>query len=102
MKNKVIIITGANAGIGKATTQKLAEKGAHIIMVCRNQTKGEKVLEEIKEITKNKNLELMICDFASQKSINNFVTNFKDKYDRLDVLINNHGAFFIRKTKTEV
>ena len=101
MENKTVIVTGANAGIGKATTQKLAEMGAKIVMVCRNKKKGEIVLEEIREATKNENLDLMICDFASLQSINNFVINFKEKYDKLDILINNHGAFFIRKSKTE-
>ncbi len=101
MENKIVIVTGANAGIGKATAHKLAEMGAHVVMVCRNKKKGEKTLEEIQEKTNNKNLDLMICDFASLKSINNFAKDFKKKYNNLDVLINNHGTFFIRKSKTE-
>jgi NAD(P)-dependent dehydrogenase (short-subunit alcohol dehydrogenase family) len=101
MKNKIVIVTGANAGIGKATSLKLAEMGAHVVMVCRNKKKGEKTLLEIQEETKNKNLELMLCDFASLKSINNFVKEFKDKYERLDVLINNHGLVSLIKSKTE-
>lgn len=101
MKNKIVIVTGANAGIGKATALKLAEIGAHVVMVCRNRKRGEKALQEINEKTNNQNLDLMLCDFASLKSINNFVKEFKDKYDKLHVLINNHGLVSIIKSKTE-
>jgi len=101
MIDKTVIVTGANAGIGKETALRLAEMGAHVVMVCRNEKKGKKALEEIKSLSKNNKLDLMLCDFASLKSINNFVKEFKQKYDKLDVLINNHGAFFIRKTLTE-
>ncbi len=101
MENRRIIVTGANAGIGKATTEGLAKLGANIVMVCRNKKKGEKALKEIQETTRNKNLDLMICDFASLKSINDFVREFKTKYDKLDVLVNNHGAVFLTKSYTE-
>ena len=101
MKNKIVVVTGANAGIGKATTHKLVEMGAHVVMVCRNRKKGEKALQEIQENTNSKNLDLMLCDFASLKSINNFVKKFKDKYKKLDVLINNHGVVSLIKSKTE-
>ncbi len=101
MKNKIAIVTGANAGIGKATALKLAEMGAHVVMVCRNKKRGEKALLEIQEIANKKNLDLMLCDFASLKSINNFVKEFKNKYQRLDVLINNHGLVSLIKSKTE-
>jgi len=101
MKNKIVIVTGANAGIGKATVFKLAEIGTHVVMVCRNKKRGEKALREIQEKTNNKNLDLMLCDFASLKSINNFVKEFKNKYEKLDVLINNHGLVSLIKSKTE-
>ena len=60
MKNKIVIVTGANAGIGKATTLKLAEMEAHVIMVCRNKRRGENALLEIQEITNNEMLDLML------------------------------------------
>ncbi len=101
MKDKIVIVTGANAGIGKVTTQELAEMGAHVILVCRNEKKGKKTLQEIKKLSKNNNLDLMLCDFSSLKSINNFVKNFKKKHKKIDVLLNNHGAVFLKKTMTE-
>jgi NAD(P)-dependent dehydrogenase (short-subunit alcohol dehydrogenase family) len=101
MKDRIAIVTGANAGIGKATVEELAEMGAKVVMVCRNHKKGEKTLKEIQEKTDNKSLDLMICDFASLKSINNFIKKFDEKFENLDVLINNHGAVFLTKSYTE-
>jgi NAD(P)-dependent dehydrogenase (short-subunit alcohol dehydrogenase family) len=101
MKEKLVVITGANAGIGKETTLRLAQLEAKIVMVCRNEDKGTTALKEIEALSGNKNLELMLCDFSSLNSIANFVENFKKKYDKIDVLLNNHGAVFLRKRITE-
>ena len=55
-------------------------------------------LEEIKETTGNKNIDLMLCDFSSLKSINDFVKKLKKQYDKIDVLLNHHGSVFLKKT----
>jgi NAD(P)-dependent dehydrogenase (short-subunit alcohol dehydrogenase family) len=101
VKCKICIVTGANSGIGRETAKQLAELDAHVIMVVRNEEKGRTALEEIKEETGKDSLDLMICDFASQKSIRNFVEKFKEKYNRLDILVNNHGVMPSNKTLTE-
>jgi NAD(P)-dependent dehydrogenase (short-subunit alcohol dehydrogenase family) len=101
MENRRVIVTGANAGIGRATTEGLAQLGANVIMVCRDKKKAEKALKDIQEETGNNNLDLMICDFASLNSISEFVQDFKKKYNKLDVLVNNHGAVFLTKSYTE-
>lgn len=101
MQGKTCVVTGANSGIGKATSLKLAEMNAQVVMVCRNKEKGKIALEEIKKITGNNTIDLMICDFASIKSIRNFAEDYKQKYKKLDVLINNHGIFNFKFHKTE-
>lgn len=101
MKNKICLITGANSGVGKETAKQLAELDAHVVMVVRNETKGRQALEKIKSSTSKESLELMICDFSSQKSIRSFVSSFLKKYDRLDVLVNNHGLMSNKKIITE-
>ncbi len=101
MQGKICVITGANSGIGKATSHKLAEMNAHVVMVCRNKEKGKKALEEIKKVTGNNSIDLMICDFVSRKSINKFAENYKSMYKRLDVLIINHGIFNLNLQRTE-
>jgi NAD(P)-dependent dehydrogenase (short-subunit alcohol dehydrogenase family) len=92
-KGKVCMITGANSGIGKRAALQLAEKGATVVMVCRNQERGEAALTEIKEQSGNKSVDLLLCDLSSQKSIRDLVKNFEGSYDNLHVLINNAANF---------
>ena len=101
MKNKVCLITGANSGIGKVTAFKLAEMGATVIMVCRNQAKGETAMAEIIEKSGNNSIDLMLADISSQKSIRKLSEIFSKKYQRLNVLINNAGGIFGQHQFTE-
>ncbi len=94
MKGKIVVITGANSGIGKATATALARKGATIYMVCRNRRRAEIARQEIIETTKNKNIELMLCDLSSMGSIEEFGYSIRNHVDHIDVLINNAGAVF--------
>jgi NAD(P)-dependent dehydrogenase (short-subunit alcohol dehydrogenase family) len=91
------MITGANSGIGKATTLKLAEYGATLVMVCRDKIRGEIAQKEIIELTGNKKVDLLICDLSSQESIRNLVRKFKAKYQNLHVLINNAGVMLSKR-----
>jgi NAD(P)-dependent dehydrogenase (short-subunit alcohol dehydrogenase family) len=100
MAGKVIIVTGSNSGIGKETALALAEIGATVVMVVRSQQKGQKALDEIITKTGNVSVDLKVCDMASMASIRRFVSEFKKKYERLDVLINNAGAEFVKRQVT--
>lgn len=88
---KTVLITGGNNGIGKATAIGLAKKGFEVIIACRNEEKGKKAVSEIKKTSKNENIDLLICDLASLKSVEKCVADFKSKYNKLDVLVNNAG-----------
>ena len=101
MKDKIVLITGANSGIGKETTGALAKKGATIIMACRNLEKAEPVCEMIKAESGNPNIEVMKLDLASLKSIRNFTQEFLARYQKLNVLINNAGIFCMKREETE-
>ncbi|XP_030765174.1 retinol dehydrogenase 13-like [Sitophilus oryzae] len=101
-EGKVIIVTGANTGIGKETAWELASRGAKVFMACRDMNKCEKAREEIVMKTKNKYVYCRSCDLASLESIREFVKTFKNEQDRLDVLINNAGVMRTPKgTKTK-
>jgi NAD(P)-dependent dehydrogenase (short-subunit alcohol dehydrogenase family) len=100
MSGKVCLITGANAGIGKVTAQKLAELGATVMMVCRNRQKGEAALKEIKSKSGNANVELIIADLSSQAEIRRLADEFKAKHQRLDVLLNNAGVYLPKRALT--
>jgi NAD(P)-dependent dehydrogenase (short-subunit alcohol dehydrogenase family) len=100
MKGRICIITGSNSGIGKETAVGLAKMGATTVMVVRDQDRGEKARTEIMKQTGNNSVDLMICDLSSMSSIRHFAEEFKKKYDRLDVLINNAGAVFNKREVT--
>ena len=100
IKGKICVITGSNSGIGKETAKALAEMGATVVMVVRDRERGEKARKEIVEQTGNDSVDLMICDLSSMSSIRHFAGEFRKKYDRLDVLINNAGASFSKREVT--
>ncbi len=100
MSGKICIVTGSNSGIGKETAFALAEMGATVVMVVRNQEKGEKALAEIIEKTGNKSVSLMLCDMSSMASIRDFANEFKKKHSQLDVLVNNAGGEFSKREVT--
>ena len=101
MNGKVVIVTGANAGIGKETARALSKKGASVIMACRNLKLAEEARKEIVADTKNNLTVVMELDLSSIASMQNFTKSFLNKYDRLDVLVNNAGAFFSTYGETE-
>lgn len=96
MRGKICLITGASSGIGKATALGLAKMGATVVMLCRNKSRGEAASAEIKEKSGNENVNLMIADLSSQKEVKNMVHKFKEKYQKLHILINNAGVYFTK------
>jgi NAD(P)-dependent dehydrogenase (short-subunit alcohol dehydrogenase family) len=101
MENKIILITGANSGIGKATAISLAEMGAHVVMMSRDMEKGEIARQEVIGTSRNNQVDLMQCDLASMENIRSFSAQFKAKYPRLDILINNAGIFTDHRLETK-
>ncbi len=95
------MITGANSGIGKATAIGLAKMGATVVMVCRNKTRGEDALEDIKKESNNRNIDLMLTDLSNQEEILQLVKDFKEKYQYLHILINNAGVNLSKRALTE-
>lgn len=100
MHGKVCIVTGANSGIGKATALGLAQMGATVVMVCRDQVKGKKAQNEIKEKSGNDAVDLMLADLSSQESIRQLAENFQQHYQQLHVLINNAGVVNLSRRET--
>ncbi|EGC36730.1 hypothetical protein DICPUDRAFT_91788 [Dictyostelium purpureum] len=89
---KVIILTGGSDGIGRnALNYLVKEDNTKIILPVRNLEKGEKVIEELKQINPNADLKLMKMDLSSQESIKSFVNEFNSLNEPLDILVNNAG-----------
>lgn len=99
MDKIICLITGANSGIGKAAAIQIAQEGYHVILACRNQSRGEAALKEVREISKSNSVELMIVDMSLQSSIQDLARTYLAKYDTLDMLIHNAAAFDISEKK---
>lgn len=99
LKNKTIIITGANSGIGKAASMQLAGMGANVVMLCRSKERSEQALQDVRSVARGGSVELILVDMASQKSVRNAVKEFLSNHTRLDVLIHNAANFDHRQKK---
>jgi len=93
LKGKVIILTGANSGIGKAASIQLARLGATVIMACRSRERGMRALEEVRYSAESSAIELIQVDMSSQRSIRQFVSDFTQRHKHLHVLIHNAANF---------
>ena len=102
MKDKVIIITGANKGVGKETAKQIARLGSKIYMACRSLDSANEAQQEIVNETGNKNVFVRHLDLASVDSIINFAEQFKKEESKLDALINNAGLWTKTKKLTEI
>jgi retinol dehydrogenase-13 len=100
MQNKIALVTGANSGMGLATTVALAKQGAHVIMLCRSRQRGELALAQAREQSGSSRIELMLCDLGSLASIRAFARAFLEKHGILDVLVNNAGIFSMKRQTT--
>ena len=98
---RVAIVTGANSGIGFETARVLAEKGATVVMACRNLAKAEPKADEIRRRHPTAKVEVMALDLANLDSVAQFASAFRNKYARLDLLINNAGIMVPPYEKTE-
>ncbi|MFP4323009.1 MAG: SDR family oxidoreductase [Anaerolineales bacterium] len=98
MVEHVVLITGANSGIGKVTARALAKKGATVIMHARDANRGESARQEIIEQTKNQNVHLLLADFADVDAIDTLSAVVINQFPRLNVLINN--AVIIPRERT--
>ena len=93
MDGKIVAVTGANAGLGKAIALALAKQGARVLMLCRDKTRGAAARTEIQAATGNKNIELILMDLASLQSVRAAAAEIRQKYEHLDALVNNAGVF---------
>jgi retinol dehydrogenase-12 len=101
MSGQTAIVTGANTGIGFETAAELASLGACTILTSRNTAKGDAAVEAIKERHPWGDVTAMHLDLASLQNVRNFAKGFRDRYDRLDVLVNNAGLMQDKRSVTE-
>jgi NAD(P)-dependent dehydrogenase (short-subunit alcohol dehydrogenase family) len=86
-----VIVTGPTSGFGKEIAVQLAALGAEIVLACRDLGRGEQTAAEIAERTGAKNCAVMHLDASDQRSLREFARQCRDRFPRLDVLVNNAG-----------
>jgi NAD(P)-dependent dehydrogenase (short-subunit alcohol dehydrogenase family) len=101
IRDKVVIITGANTGIGFETAIDLAKRGGKIYLACRDVKRGNDALERIKNESGSDNVHFMQLDLSSLKSVREFSKKFHQVENKLDILINNAGIMACPKSATE-
>jgi retinol dehydrogenase-12 len=101
MSGKHVMVTGCTAGLGRASAIAIAEMGASMALVCRDQAKGESLLREIESRTQRKDHTLHVGDLGSQKDIRAIADSFLSSDRPLHVLFNNAGVIMQRHSITE-
>lgn len=101
LREKTIIVTGANSGIGLEAAKIFSSRGAHVILAVRNQQKGEAAVASILSENSNAKVEVNSLDLADLKSVRDFAKAYIDRFDSLDLLINNAGVMIPPYQKTK-
>jgi len=101
MAGKDVVITGGNTGIGKEAAVGLAGLGARVVITSRNEERGRSARQEIAERSGNDSVEVMSLDLASFRSIRSFAADVLDRFDHLDVLVNNAGLILRQRAETQ-
>ncbi len=101
MKDKIVLITGATDGIGKATAHQLAAMGATIIVHGRDAERCLQTRHDIRQATGNLNVDYVVADLSVQQHVRQMANDLLARYDRLHVLINNAGVIVPKRQLTE-
>ena len=87
MKDKVVLVTGAAAGIGKATAMRFAEEGAKVVICDLNETAGQETIQSL-----GNGAAFYKVNVASRQEVQTWIDEVADLYGRIDVLVNNAGV----------
>src|SRR5574341_254406 len=100
MDGKICLVTGATSGIGAVTARALAERGATVVVLGRSRNKAAATTGAIQAQTGNPDVDFLLADLASQEEVHGLAQAFRRHYPRLDVLVNNAGAFFMLRQES--
>ena len=100
MQGKVVVVTGANAGIGRATSDALAARGATVVMICRSRERGEAARQEIIAASGNPAIELVLADLGVMADVRRAAAEILAQHPRIHVLVNNAAVFLPTREET--
>jgi NAD(P)-dependent dehydrogenase (short-subunit alcohol dehydrogenase family) len=100
MRDKIVVVTGASSGIGKASAAGIAALGAHTVLVSRTDDRGRRAMDDIARATPGVSLDLLVADLSTIDGVRHLAASFTAKYGRLDVLFNNAGILTSRRRVT--
>lgn len=94
LKDKVVIVTGGNSGIGYYAIEAFLKEGASVVMASRSQARAEEAIKNLQSLGLPGNVMFIPLDLMTLQSVKNFVGQFKKQFQRLDLLLNNAGIMF--------
>src|SRR5438309_1272068 len=100
MQGKVCLVTGATSGIGQVTALELARLGARLIIVGRSRERCANAVAQIRAATGAASVESLVADLSSLAEVKRLVREVQERTPRLDVLVNNAGAMFWKRTES--
>ena len=100
LAGKTAVITGATSGIGRATAVALAQRGARLLLVGRNEARARETLDAIRAAAPKADAEVIRGDFATQAEVRRVGEELAKRVDRLELLINNHGVTLMKRETT--
>ncbi len=100
MQGKIVLVTGATSGIGRATARALADRGATVVFTARDRAKADATRQWIVDGTRNPSIEYLLADLSSQEQVLRLAREFGARYSGLDVLINNAGGLFMKRMES--
>ena len=100
LSGKTVFITGGNSGLGLESGRAMAAKGAHVVLAGRNQSKLDEAAQAIKADTADAEVETIICDLGSLDSVRQCGAEANERFDKIDILLNNAGVMACPKDQT--
>lgn len=102
VSSPTILLTGATAGIGKATARALAPIAGKLILVARNPEKLNALVSELSNLMDSGKMDTVVADLSEPASIEKAVAEIKSRYDQIDLFINNAGGYFSDRRENSI
>ena len=100
LEGRVVLVTGATSGIGKAAAAGLARSRATVVLVARDRARGHAVRDELVRATGNEAVDVVVADLSSRAGVRRAAAEFQARHDRLHVLVNDAGAVYGKRRLT--